>query len=83
MSSAQTDEGGASEAPNVEPGQMKRGVDEASRSTTRAASSITPGPGTGYRPGRGPRRHGSFASFSGPDGNGWLLQEVQARAPGR
>ena len=25
----------------------------------------------------------SFASFSDPDGNGWLLQEVTARAPGR
>jgi catechol 2,3-dioxygenase-like lactoylglutathione lyase family enzyme len=26
---------------------------------------------------------GSFASFSDPDGNGWLLQEVTARRPGR
>ena len=25
----------------------------------------------------------SFASFSDPDGNGWLFQEVTARAPGR
>ena len=25
----------------------------------------------------------SFASFSDPDGNGWLLQEVTARLPGR
>ena len=25
----------------------------------------------------------SFASFSDPDGNGWLLQEVSARFPGR
>ena len=25
----------------------------------------------------------SFASFSDPDGNGWLLQEVTARQPGR
>ena len=25
----------------------------------------------------------SYASFSDPDGNGWLLQEVTARAPGR
>jgi hypothetical protein len=24
-----------------------------------------------------------FASFSDPDGNGWLLQELTARAPGR
>jgi hypothetical protein len=26
---------------------------------------------------------GSFASFSDPDTNGWLLQEVKKRAPGR
>ena len=29
------------------------------------------------------RDDGSFASFSDPDGNGWLLQEVKTRAPGR
>ena len=29
------------------------------------------------------RSYRSFASFSDPDGNGWLLQEVTARAPGR
>ena len=29
------------------------------------------------------RDYGSFASFSDPDGNGWLLQEVKTRAPGR
>ena len=27
--------------------------------------------------------YGSFASFSDPDGNGWLLQEVKVRLPGR
>ena len=27
--------------------------------------------------------YASFASFSDPDGNGWLLQEVRQRAPGR
>ena len=27
--------------------------------------------------------YGSFAAFSDPDGNGWLLQEVKTRAPGR
>jgi len=27
--------------------------------------------------------YGSFASFSDPDGNGWILQEVRTRAPGR
>ncbi len=27
--------------------------------------------------------YGSFASFSDPDGNGWVLQEVTTRLPGR
>lgn len=27
--------------------------------------------------------YGSFASFNDPDGNGWFLQEVVTRAPGR
>lgn len=27
--------------------------------------------------------YGSFASFSDPDGNGWILQEIVTRAPGR
>jgi catechol 2,3-dioxygenase-like lactoylglutathione lyase family enzyme len=27
--------------------------------------------------------YGSFASFQDPDGNGWFLQEVKQRAPGR
>jgi catechol 2,3-dioxygenase-like lactoylglutathione lyase family enzyme len=29
------------------------------------------------------RSYGSFASFRDPDGNGWFLQEVTMRAPGR
>jgi catechol 2,3-dioxygenase-like lactoylglutathione lyase family enzyme len=29
------------------------------------------------------KSYSSFASFSDPDGNGWLLQEVSARLPGR
>ena len=29
------------------------------------------------------RSYGSYAAFSDPDGNGWLLQEVRARLPGR
>ncbi len=29
------------------------------------------------------RSYGSFASFSDPDGNGWLFQEVTERLPGR
>ena len=35
----------------------------------------------GLDPERGSYR--SYASFSDPDGNGWLFQEVTARAPGR
>ncbi|MEU9836518.1 VOC family protein [Streptosporangium sp. NPDC048047] len=36
-------------------------------------------------PGPDPRRgsYGSFLSFSDPDGNGWVLQEVTTRLPGR
>jgi catechol 2,3-dioxygenase-like lactoylglutathione lyase family enzyme len=42
--------------------------------------------GTDHRlPGPDPNRgdYASFASFSDPDGNGWVLQEVRQRAPGR
>ena len=38
-------------------------------------------PVSGLEPSR--RSYSSFASFSDPDGNGWLLQEVTARLPGR
>jgi catechol 2,3-dioxygenase-like lactoylglutathione lyase family enzyme len=36
-------------------------------------------------PGKDPegRSYFSYASFSDPDGNGWLLQEIKARFPGR
>jgi catechol 2,3-dioxygenase-like lactoylglutathione lyase family enzyme len=27
--------------------------------------------------------YGSFAAFSDPDGNGWLMQEIKTRLPGR
>jgi catechol 2,3-dioxygenase-like lactoylglutathione lyase family enzyme len=36
-----------------------------------------PGPDPGHK------SYGSFASFSDPDGNGWLLQEITTRLPGR
>ena len=42
--------------------------------------------GTDHRlPGPGPNRgdYASFATFTDPDGNGWVLQEVRQRAPGR
>jgi predicted enzyme related to lactoylglutathione lyase len=36
---------------------------------------------SGPDPGRAD--YGSFASFSDPDGNGWMLQEIKTRLPGR
>jgi len=36
---------------------------------------------SGLDPGRAD--YNSFVSFSDPDGNGWLIQEVKQRAPGR
>jgi catechol 2,3-dioxygenase-like lactoylglutathione lyase family enzyme len=33
--------------------------------------------------GRSPDSYASFASFHDPDGNGWVLQEVTTRLPGR
>jgi catechol 2,3-dioxygenase-like lactoylglutathione lyase family enzyme len=39
----------------------------------------------GRVPGPAPdhQSYGSFASFADPDGNGWLLQEITTRLPGR
>jgi catechol 2,3-dioxygenase-like lactoylglutathione lyase family enzyme len=39
----------------------------------------------GRVPGPAPdhRSYGSFVSFADPDGNGWLVQEVTTRLPGR
>ena len=59
-----------------------RGVDvsevfhDAARSTTTA-----PRPRAG--PGSRAHSYASFASFSDPDGNGWVLQEITTRLPGR
>jgi catechol 2,3-dioxygenase-like lactoylglutathione lyase family enzyme len=42
--------------------------------------------GTGGRvsgPAPGRADYGSFIAFSDPDGNGWLLQEIKTRLPGR
>jgi catechol 2,3-dioxygenase-like lactoylglutathione lyase family enzyme len=35
----------------------------------------------GLEPGRAD--YNSYVSFSDPDGNGWLIQEIKQRAPGR
>jgi catechol 2,3-dioxygenase-like lactoylglutathione lyase family enzyme len=44
-----------------------------------------PFPPEARQPGRDPERasYGSFFSFSDPDGNTWLVQEVTTRLPGR
>jgi catechol 2,3-dioxygenase-like lactoylglutathione lyase family enzyme len=36
-------------------------------------------------PGPDPKRadYGSWASFDDPDGNGWVIQEIRTRLPGR
>jgi catechol 2,3-dioxygenase-like lactoylglutathione lyase family enzyme len=56
-------------------------------------SEVFHGPGAGFRrrsddpraPGRDPEggSYVSWAFFSDPDGNGWLLQEIKTRLPGR
>jgi catechol 2,3-dioxygenase-like lactoylglutathione lyase family enzyme len=55
---------------------ISRGV-EVSEVFHRDGGSLVPGPD----PQR--RSYLSYASFSDPDGNGWLLQEVRTRLPGR
>jgi catechol 2,3-dioxygenase-like lactoylglutathione lyase family enzyme len=54
---------------------MRRGVD------VSAPFHLDGGP----VPGRDPqgRSYQTYASFSDPDGNGWLLQEITTRLPGR
>lgn len=44
-----------------------------------------PGFGEKPLPGKDPHRrsYNSYATFKDPDGNGWLLQEITARLPGR
>jgi catechol 2,3-dioxygenase-like lactoylglutathione lyase family enzyme len=55
-----------------------------------AISHVFHGPGSAYRPearieGPDPSRtsYASYASFEDPDGNGWILQEITTRLPGR
>ena len=55
---------------------VSRGV-EVSELFHRDGGELVPGPD----PER--RSYLTYASFSDPDGNGWLLQEVTARLPGR
>jgi catechol 2,3-dioxygenase-like lactoylglutathione lyase family enzyme len=53
-------------------------------------SEIFHGAGSAYRqaarvPGPDPSRtsYGSYAAFADPDGNGWIVQEITTRLPGR
>jgi catechol 2,3-dioxygenase-like lactoylglutathione lyase family enzyme len=55
---------------------IRRGV-EVSEPFHRDGEALLPGPD----PQR--RSYLTYASFNDPDGNGWLLQEVTERAPGR
>ena len=45
----------------------------------------TPAPLAAPLPGPDPERksYASFATFSDPDGNGWMFQEIRERLPGR
>ena len=55
---------------------ISRGV-EVSEVFHRDGGRLLPGPDPEHR------SYLSYASFSDPDGNGWLLQEVTTRLPGR
>ncbi|MCM0678153.1 glyoxalase [Micromonospora phytophila] len=61
-----------------------RGV-EVSEVFHQAAGGLPLANAQGRAPGLAPDRgsYFSFASFNDPDGNGWLLQEVTTRFPGR
>jgi catechol 2,3-dioxygenase-like lactoylglutathione lyase family enzyme len=68
---------------------LRRGVEVSE--AFHGAGDVHAGPDEPYLFGRsrisGPdperRSYRSFASFNDPDGNGWLLQEITKRAPGR
>ena len=51
---------------------ISRGVDVGEVEDRRPPGSDSPG-----------RSYFAYASFSDPDGNGWLLQEISTRLPGR
>ncbi len=61
-------------------------VSEAFHCATGTACRFRDGTGEFERvsgPAPGHASYGSFAAFTDPDGNGWLLQEVSTRLPGR
>jgi catechol 2,3-dioxygenase-like lactoylglutathione lyase family enzyme len=57
---------------------VARGVD-----VTEVVHQVGPGEARLSGPDPQGRSYASFASFSDPDGNGWLIQEVTVRLPGR
>ena len=80
----------------VAPGSVKNtylvvsDIDEARRDLTGRGAEVSEtfhfdGFGGAVVPGRAPggQTYGTYATFSDPDGNSWLLQEVTTRLPGR
>jgi catechol 2,3-dioxygenase-like lactoylglutathione lyase family enzyme len=72
---------------------IQAAVDELAARGAKPSEVFHPGaPGAQFRADGGGRlsgraddgaSYGSFATFSDPDGNGWLLQEITKRLPGR
>jgi catechol 2,3-dioxygenase-like lactoylglutathione lyase family enzyme len=64
---------------------VARGVEvsEVFHPGTPGAQFLNDGSGRISGPAPGHATYGSFATFLDPDGNGWLLQEVTTRLPGR
>jgi catechol 2,3-dioxygenase-like lactoylglutathione lyase family enzyme len=58
-------------------------VSEAFHPATPGAQFQTDGTGRVSGPAPDHSSYGSFATFTDPDGNGWLLQEITTRLPGR
>jgi catechol 2,3-dioxygenase-like lactoylglutathione lyase family enzyme len=56
---------------------VRRGVDVSEVFHRGAGAARVPGPDPEHK------SYGSLAAFSDPDGNGWVLQEIKQRLPGR
>jgi hypothetical protein len=99
MSTRKTEREGPSAAGNAQTMEMKLEVVDIEGARAQLADSgidvsgvFHDAGGVFHRTGdeghvRGPdpeqRSYASFASFSDPDGNGWVLQEITTRLPGR
>ncbi len=62
---------------------LARGVDVSEVFHEAAAGARFHDSGRVAGPAPDEKSYGSFAAFSDPDGNGWLLQEITTRLPGR